>query len=569
MAAWPSSSNWGDLLMGWFSWLKPHRRSLENPTTSLSNPAEWFVKLFGGEASDAGVGITPDKALQVATFWQCVHLLADDFGKLPTVVFKHKNNDSRYKDRKHPAYYLLRRKANEFMAAGMFKRTLLHHALVYGNGYAWVRRDGGAAPTELLLLNPERTEPFWAQGRLWYTTWVDNNRFTLRPDEIFHLHGVGFDGTKGYSIAAYAANSLGLTIAAEKFGSKHFANGSRASGVLHYPGRLKPEAKQNLKESFEKAHQGLDNAHRTIVLEEGAKFEPLTIPPNEAQFIELREFQRKEIASWFKIPPSKLGDPDSVSYNSLEQWNQAYLESALDPWLVAFEEEAFDKLLTEVQKRRESHFVEFNRAALLRTSLEERYRAYGIGMQWGWLSVNDILRKENEPPIGPEGDTHLVQQNMADLKNVSQLGMSAKPTEPTEPTEPDGGEPKDPPAPNAKRDLLVDTFGRVIRRVVGTLTKAAARDDFWQRVESILAEYQQAFVRITRPVLGVLAITDPSQAVDARVLAGKHLQEIREQLGRLRERADMRQEWDRQSPALKKRLMASLLAETINQPVTG
>lgn len=515
-----------------FGWLNPRtwKRSLENPALSLSNP-ETFLKLFGTEA-DAGITITAENALSVATYWQCIHLLADDFAKLPTVVYKSKKEDGHEKDREHPAYYLLRRKTSEYMTAGVFKKTLLGHALNYGNGYGWIIRNGAYEPEEILILDPTKTCPkFDAEGTLWYETTLRNKKYTLKSDEIFHLRGLGFDGLKGYSVIHFARNSLGLTIAAEKYGSKFFANGSRSSGVLHYPGRLKPEASKNLADSFEARHQGLENAHRTIVLEEGAKYVPLTINPNEAQFKELREFQRKEVASWFKVPPSKLGDPDSVSYNSLEQWNQSYLESALDPWLCAFEEEAEDKLLTETQKHRESHFIEFNRAALLRTALNERYTAYATARQWGWYSVNDIRRKESETPIGSEGDVYLVPQNMADLKNVGQLGQKPDAGKTAGPNGPDGNEPKSKDKTvKAKRELLEDTFGRMVRRLTGTLLKAAKGSDFWDRCDELLNEYQSTFVRIVSPVANVIAITEPTEWINVARFADAHTHAIKREL---------------------------------------
>lgn len=545
--------------MGLLKWLTK-RDSLENPRLSLNDPGMW-VKLFGTEA-DSGVKITPDSALTIATYWQCCHLLCDDFSKLPTVVFKNKKDESHEKDREHQAYYILRRKTNQFMTAGIFKKTLLGHALTYGNGYGWIIRDGSYAPTEILLLRPDKTTPFLNNGRLWYETWVGDKKYVLTSDEVFHLRGLGFDGLKGYGVAHYAMNSLGLTLAAEKFGNKHFSNGSKASGVLTYPGHLKPEARKNLASSFEEAHQGLTNAHKTIVLEEGAKFTPLSITPNEAQYIELREFQRKEVGSWFKIPPSKLGDPDSVSYNSLEQWNQAYLESALDPWLCAFEEEAFDKLLTEVQKTRESHFVEFNRAALLRTALADRYQAYSTAIQWGWYSVNDVRRKENEPLIGPEGDVYLVPANMNNRKaivNQTELPSAGKqgdkPNAPGDKTPSPGKEPK--------RALLEDTFGRALRRLTGVVVKAAKRDDFDSSIESLLGDYHQDFLRIARPVLDVIAITDPASGVSSTRIAARHLQHVRSSLEALDgnpERAAAAASW---ASTIERDALSKLLAEAL------
>lgn len=505
----------------WSKWLE-RRSSPERPSVSLANPDAWVTELFGGGRSDSGISITPDKALSISTVWQCVTLLTDDFAKLPTYVFK--NNEAtggRERDTAHAAYTILRRKANKNLTAGQFKKTLLFHTLLYGNGYAWITRNGRMEPEELIILDPTRTQPQMINDSLFYVTYVKDEKKVLAADEVFHLRGVGFDGIRGYSIIEHACNSFGLTLAAEKYGSKHFSNGTRVSGVLQYPGRLTAEAARGLQKSFQDRHEGLDNAHKTILLEEGAKFIPTTQTPNEAQFIALREFQRKEIGGWFKIPPSKLGDSDSVSYNSLEQSNQAYLESALDPWLFAFEEEAFDKLLTERQKRSESHFVEFNRNALLRTDQESRNRSYAIGRQWGWLSINDIRAKENEERIGPEGDVYLVPANMMAAEHV--LNPPEPPAPPagaaetdetipkkdvSAPKKPAGGQPGKREEFVAKATPLIEgVVGRAARRLVESGRKAIVKEDWPTTLAVRLNDHWKVLSESLSPALDALSLT--------------------------------------------------------------
>lgn len=517
----------------WFdprSWFRRERRnSPERPSTSLANPDSWFTELHGGK-SDAGIPMSPAKALEIATVWQCVALLTDDFAKLmPYVYADDESTGNRTPARTHAAYRLLKRKANRVVPAGQWRRTMLHHALMYGNGYSWITRNGRMEPQELLLLDPTLTEPKWVDEKLFYVTQVRDMKLVLTASEVFHLRGVGFDGVKGYSIVEHAYNSFGLTLAAEKYGSKHFANGTRVSGILQYPGRLSPNAARDLEKSFQSRHEGLDNAHKTILLEEGAKFIPTHHTPNEAQMVELRVFQRKEVAAWFKIPPSKLGDPDSVSYNSLEQWNQAYLESALDPWLFSFEEEAIDKLLTEEQKRSESHFVEFNRDALLRTDLESRYRAYAIGKQWGWLNSNSILRKENEDTIGPQGDVYLSPVNMTNAERMTTEALDAQDAAKAElekskvaaaakaQAEAPKAKPAKSDAKEKARALLNSDVSRAARRLTASGRKAVAKEDWLDAVADRLNDHQQVLASSLATSLGALSLIEPR--AESEVLA--------------------------------------------------
>lgn len=550
--------------MGWLDIFK--RNSPERPSTSLANPDAWLKGLWGND-SDAGVKVSPEKAMMIPTVWQCVSLLTDDFAKLPSYVYEYQSGGGRKVAESHPAHKLVRRKANRQLTAGQFKRSLLFHTLTRGNGYAWIVFNGRMEPSELVLLDPDRTEPTWIGEELYYVTWIGKDKKVLADWEVFHLRGVGFDGVKGYSIVEHAINSFGLTLAAEKYGNKHFSNGTRVGGVLQHPGRLTPEAAKNLQESFQKRYEGLDNAHKTLLLEEGAKFTPTTQTPNEAQFIQLREFQRKEVASWFKIPPSKLGDPDSVSYNSLEQWNRAYLESALDPWLFAYEEECFDKLLTETQKRTESHFIEVNRLALLRTDLESRYRAYAIGRQWGWYTINEIRAKENETPIGKDGDVYLVPANMIAAQHVlDPPEPKVDPTNQPKPAKESGGQPGKKRS-DAIRPLVESVVSRAARRLVESGKKAVAKEDWSTHVAERLNDHWSVLTANLTPVLDALS-TDRADAYSAAYKAADDLdRQLNAELGGLFAETDDRKarvsKWDDWS----RRFLGELVPATVDRIV--
>lgn len=480
-------------------------RSLENPATPIS--------FDFSPPTDSGVVVTERTALNIAAVYQAVNVLANDVSKLPLFLYRRLPDGGRERDKAHPTGYLLRHKPNQYLTSVIFKKTLMQHALLWGNGYAAIIRDGAARPLELIILDPSRTYPVLnAQGALRYVTTINNERRVLFPEDVFHLRGLSFDGIKGYSPVDLARNSLALGMAAEKFGNKFFANGAVATGVLSHPGVLRGQASDNLREEFEEKHRGLGQTLRTIVLQEGVKFQQLTIPNEQAQFLQTREFQKAEVASWFNLPPHKVGAGDRTSYASLEQENQSYLDTSLDPWLLAFEEECWDKLLTEQEKQDDTHFVEFLRDALLRTDLPSRYASYAVGIQWGILSPNEARRLENKPPRGPEGDEFVRPVNMAPAGTAANVQPATQPAANT--TE-------------AQRLLLSDAIGRMFRRIAAATRQAAKNPtEFRSRIDRELEQYEAVFVQAIQPAVAAIRLLS-GKPLSVPTLAHDHVAELR------------------------------------------
>jgi HK97 family phage portal protein len=484
------------------SWFNSKRSSPENPQVSLASSTLWNT----GGITDTGLAITPHTALNIAAVYQAVNVLANDVAKLPLHIYRRTPDGGRERDTLHAASYLLRRKSNSDLTSFMLVKTMMLHALLWGNGYAFILRDNAAKPLELILLLPDRTKPIRVNGELRYQTKIGNESRVLRPEDVLHIRGLAHDGITGLSMIDLARESLALGLAAEKFGTKFFGNGSVASGVITYPGRLKEQAANNLQNEFEEKHQGLTNAHRTILLQEGAKFTPLTIPPETAQFLGTREFQKSEVASWFNLPPHKVGSGDRTSYASLEVENQSYLDNSLDPWLLTLEFECFDKLLTEQEKQTESHFVEFVREALLRADLPTRYAAYTSAITNGFMSRNEVRRRENLPPI-EGGDAFLTP-----------LNMTAEPTTPA-------------PSIEVQRNLLVDVIGRMSRRIAATARQAAKQPaDFEQRMQRELDEYEPLFAQAITPAIGAIRCLSNDNTLAPGPIVRRHVAALRDEL---------------------------------------
>lgn len=378
------------------------RRSIENPSTSLSHADEWLYEAFGAEKSQSGVRVNAETALRYAPWWRGITLVSNSVAKLPLYVYK-RNGENKAVDDRHPAYGLLRFRCNqELMSARTFKQTIQAHAMSYGNGYAWIRRNGDAAPQELIILNPFDVVPYRENGRLWYAVKVGDSYRRENPANVLHIRGLSPDGLVGYSVYQKARESLGEGMAAQNYGARFFRNSARPSVVIEVPGNLNADAQNEFIRQWASMHSGIENSHRTAILTNGAKVNPFSVNPEQAQFYELRKLNLVDIANWIGVPVHMVGGEGRTAYASLEQENQSYLDNTLDPWLVCWEDECREKLLTEREKSQDTHIVEFVRQALVRADIVARYTAYNIAIRGGWMNPDMVLAKENENPI-PDG----------------------------------------------------------------------------------------------------------------------------------------------------------------------
>lgn len=422
--------------MGLFSWLfAPQKRaSLENPSVSLNDPAAWEEAGLSTPRTKSGVRVTQKKALGHAPLWSGINLLARSVARMRPIVYRNDDDGGHKRDTQHLAYQLLRRKPNRWVTAGTFLKTLTYHQTFFGNGYALVSRDnaGRIVPLKkgggLIILSPTETFPIQRKGEVWYSTTIAGKQEFLPAEDVLHIKGLSYDGLVGHSLIEILADALAVGISARDYAARFFAQGANASGILMIPGTLNPQAQEQAIKSFERIVSGAKNQHKVGVLQSDVKWQPLSVNPEQSQLLGSQEFDLRVVANVLRIPPHKIGDVTRQGYASLEQENQSFLDDSLEPILGSWEEELEDKMLGEVEKDNDTHQIEFNRNALLKADLMTRYRAYAIGRQWGWLNVNTIRRKENEEPIGPEGDTYLQPSNMtpagaADPNNPNQSGQ--------------------------------------------------------------------------------------------------------------------------------------------------
>ena len=394
-------------------------RSRDRPK-NLSGGTSFFMG-----SSSSGKVVTERSAMQMTAVYACVRILSEAIAGLPLHLYKYTSDGGKEKAINHPLYQLLHDEPNPEMSSFVFRETLMTHLLLWGNAYAQIIRNGKGDIIALYPLMPNRMRVDRDdKGQLYYTynrvydeaLKTKSMTVVLKPYDVLHIPGLGFDGLVGYSPIAMAKNAIGLAIATEEYGAKFFANGAAPSGVLEHPSTLKNPEK--LREAWQSQFGGSQNSNRIAVLEEGLKYTPISISPEQAQFLETRKFQINEIARIFRVPPHMVGDLEKSSFSNIEQQSLEFVKYTLDPWVVRWEQNLQRILLNPDEKK--DYFFKFNVDGLLRGDYASRMTGYATARQNGWMSANDIRELENLDRIPTElgGDLYLINGNMLPMQSA-------------------------------------------------------------------------------------------------------------------------------------------------------
>ena len=412
--------------------------SRDKPTNATSGSSYRFF--LGGSTS--GKTVTERSAMQMTAVYSCVRILAEAIAGLPLHLYTYKEDGGKEKAIGHPLYLLLHDEPNPEMSSFVFRETLMTHLLLWGNAYAQIIRNGKGEVVALYPLMPNRmTVDRDSSGQLFYSYQMNNSdaptmkagTVILKPSDVLHIPGLGFDGLVGYSPIAMAKNAIGLAIATEEYGAKFFANGATPGGLLEYPGTVKDP--DRVRESWNKGFSGSQNAGKVAILEEGMKYTPISIAPEQAQFLETRKFQINEIARIFRVPPHMVGDLEKSSFSNIEQQSLEFVKYTLDPWVVRWEQSLSRALFTPEEKKQ--YFFKFNVEGLLRGDYQSRMNGYATARQNGWMSANDIRELENLDRIPAEegGDLYLINGNMLPLVHAGAFADIDSGKEESEPDE--------------------------------------------------------------------------------------------------------------------------------------
>jgi HK97 family phage portal protein len=498
---------------------KSATRSLENPSIPLSSPSAQLLDALGVAPSSTGVTITPQRALALTAVYACVRVLANAVASLPLPVYKRLDPVGKEEAQDHPLYALLHDRPNPEMTSFTFRETLQHHLSIWGNIYAEKEFDGAGRVIALWPLLPDRTRAIRRDNEKLYITTINNQEVALEADRVLHIPGLGFDGLQGYGPITLARQSMGLAAATEEYGARFFGNGSRPGGVLTTKKKMTPEAKANLRDSWERMHSGLSGAQRVAILEEEMAWTPIGIPPEDAQFLETRKFQVVEIARFFGVPPHMIADLERGTFSNIEQQGIEFVTHTVRPLVIRWEHVLNWELFSETDRGR--YYAKFLLTGLMRGDSAARGTYYQTMWNVGALSINDIREFEDLNPV-EGGDQRFVPLNTVPLDQAADIAHKqafSGSTTPSSPTADDVGDGTTPARSLDERIrksfalILQDAATRVAKREAAAAKRAAKKGaaSFLGWIDEFYSSDQPDYTeRAYRPVMIGLA-----EALDA------------------------------------------------------
>lgn len=410
---------------------------LEKRAAAGATDDSWYYPggfFYGGigTKTKSGVAVSEFNAMQLSVVWACMKMLSEDSASLPLHLYRRRKGGGKDKAWADDRYFLLHDRPNPEMTAMSFRETYASHLLSWGNGYAEIEKTGGRIrkPLALWPITPNRvTVKRDQKKRIIYDVSMDSlgnisggsgspmPAVRLPKELVLHTPGLSFNGLYGYSPIAAARGAIGLGMALQEFGERYFGDGIHPTATIEHPGAVKDV--KAMREGLNAAYAGLDRTHRLMLLEDGMKFNAITIKADEAQFLESRKFQNIDIGTRiFRFPPQMYGEYDKAStYASAEQFAIDYVTKTLRAWLVRLEQSYNMALLDPSEYG--VYFWEHNVEGLLRGDILTRYQAYVFGKRNGWLNADEVREKENMNPIPDgKGKEYIVEKNMIGLDDL-------------------------------------------------------------------------------------------------------------------------------------------------------
>jgi HK97 family phage portal protein len=429
------------------------------------------------QPSVAGVTVTADSALRNMAVLACIRIIGQSLASVPLILYR-RDGRQRTRATDHAVYPVLAQMGNAEMTAYEVRETRIAHCMAWGNAFAEIQYDSNYAVRGLWPLAPDRVGVERnAAGKLQYSYWSDTmgQGFVLPWYRVLHLRYTMIRGALGISPVRQAMNALGVAQATEEYGGRYFANGSRPSIILKHPGRLQKDAYERLRDSFANNWQGLDNAHRINILEEGITPEIVGIPPEEAQFLGTRQYQVQEIARLYGVPLHMLAVGETATYASAEQDAINFRQHTLLGWAERDEQRLMADLLT-AEERRQGYYIEYLLDGLERATIETRTAAMATMIQNGMLTPNEGRERENLDPH-PGGDVLLMPLNMQMIgADGAVVGVTSQASGGTEDDDQDNDQEDARAAARNWLDvLLADVERRLMARIANDVRQAGAK----------------------------------------------------------------------------------------------
>jgi HK97 family phage portal protein len=343
--------------------------------------------------NQSGTVVNPETVFKVNAIFSAVSLISDTISTLPVDSYIRRDG-ARFAFRPRPAWV---QQPDIDTTKEAFYGSLIVSLLLDGNGFVRVFRDRTGRVVNMTVLNPARVEIRRDKlGKVIYIYEGENK--PLNKDEVLHIPDVVRPGeVRGISRVTALKDNFGLALALESYAARFFGQGASTNGIIEFPGNLTPEQAKQLVDGFDARHKGFRKAHKTGVLSGGAKFVQTSVENDKAQFIDSRRMAVEDVARAFNIPPHLLGLPGTNTYSSVEQNNIAFVTHTLRP-IVQKLESAFTPLMIN-EPGGTTAFIKFTLDGLLRGDANSRFTAYSVGLQAGYLTINDIRRLEDLPPV--------------------------------------------------------------------------------------------------------------------------------------------------------------------------
>jgi HK97 family phage portal protein len=392
--------------------------------STLANPASWMYNVFGNQTK-SGEHVNEERALRLAAVDACVRIISTAIAKSPKYLYMEDAEGNLIHDKGNPLYFILSEQPTELYNKFNYDKLMLTYRLLWGNAYAYIHRNRYNEPEGLTVLYPWAVKPRFQSGKLYYQN--TDTRYPeiptiLQPYELIHLKNISTNGYEGKSPIALHAETLGVTIASESYGAKFFGNSGIPSGFLQVPGPLNPQQAKLMKENWESQVSG-EQSQSTAVLGSGAKYERLTIPPEEAQFLDTRKYGVREIAAIYGVPLHMLGDLERATFSNIEHQSIQFVSGTLTEYSTEIEWEEECKLLTKEQRM--SHEIRYDFAELLKGDAQSVMNYAKDGLQNGIFSINEVRKMLGKNNV-EGGDQRFINLQMLPIEQVSDFHMAQK-----------------------------------------------------------------------------------------------------------------------------------------------
>jgi HK97 family phage portal protein len=372
----------------------------------------WDV--FSTNISSSGVVINQDNAMSLSGIYAGVRVYSDAISSLPIDIYT-ETTGTRTKSVTHSNYKLLSLEPNTLMTSYVWRSIVIPYILLWGNSYNIIEfeKGGGFRPKAIMPIHPNNVVNIVIDRGvvIYHIVLDDGTKMRVDQSEMLHFRGLG-NNIVGKSVLDYAADCLGGAKATEIFGNKFYENGANPSGVLSTDAVLDAPSYTNIKSSWDKVHSGVNNSNKTAILEQGLKYTQLSIPQDAAQFLETKRFSIEDQARWMKLPPHMIGDLSHATFTNIGAQDLNLVKHSILPLVKNIEQEIDRKLFREQEKG--NTYVKFNLEGLLRGDIETRYNAHKVGIQNGFMTLNEARMLEGFEPL--EGlDSTWMQTNTAPI----------------------------------------------------------------------------------------------------------------------------------------------------------